>query len=67
MPFSTNCSKRGTHATTPKGKNFHVDLKCAQKWDGLELFTPIASNKNNSESNKNMEAMTHTTKAQLLR
>ncbi len=57
-PLSTNCSKGGTHVTTHWGKNFHVDLKCAQKGRGPKLLAPITSNKNKQKSNKNLEVMT---------
>jgi hypothetical protein len=51
--------------TTSKGRSFCANIKCVSKWSGLELFAPIASNKNMQESNKNMEVMTRATKAQL--
>jgi len=46
MFLLTNCSKGGTHAIAPKGKSFHVDLKCIWKGRGPELLALIASNKN---------------------
>jgi len=52
----------------PLGENnFNVDLRCAWKGKGPKLFTPIASNKNGQESNKNLETMIKATKAQFLR
>ncbi len=60
-----NCSKRGTHVVDPRGKNFHINFRCAWKGRGPELFAPIVSNKNMQESNKNLEVMTWVTKAQL--
>jgi hypothetical protein len=63
MPLLANCPKGGTHATTPREKNFRVDLKWTWKKNGLKLFTPIVSNKNRWKFNKNLEAMTKATKA----
>jgi len=48
-------------------RNYHVDFKCSWKMNGPKLLTPIASNKNEGESNKNLIVMTWAIKAQLLR
>ncbi len=56
--FLPTNQKGDTHATSLKGKTFHANFRCAWKGRGLELFTPIASNKNGWESNKNLEVMT---------
>jgi hypothetical protein len=66
-PCSSNCSKGGTHVITPERKNLRVDLKCAWKGRDPKLFAPIAFNKNGWKSNKNLEAMTEVTKAQLFK
>jgi len=29
MPLLANCSKRGTHGTTPNGRRSHTNFKCA--------------------------------------
>jgi hypothetical protein len=65
MSLSTNCSKGDTYVITPKGKNFHIDLKCTWKKSGSKLLAPITSRKNERKSNKNLEAMIKVTKAQL--
>lgn len=64
-PFSANCSKGGTHVPTFGGKSYHADIKCAWKGRVPELLTPITSNKNELEFNKNLKVMTRATKAQL--
>jgi hypothetical protein len=52
----------------PSGGNALILIsKTLWKINGLELFTPIASNKNGSKSNKNLETMTRINKAQLPR
>jgi hypothetical protein len=52
----------------PSGeKTLILISKTLWKRNGLELFTPIASNKNRSKSNKNLENMTRINKAQLPR
>jgi hypothetical protein len=43
--FLPTNQKGDTHATSLKGKTFHANFRCAWKGRGLELFTPIASNK----------------------
>lgn len=62
-PFSANCLKGGTHATTPGWISFLVDLKHAWKGRDFELFAPIAFNKNMQKSNKNLKVMIEVTKA----
>jgi hypothetical protein len=59
--------KRGTHTTDIGGKSFHTNLKRAWKDNEYKLLTPITSNKNGQESNKNLEAMTGATRTQLLK
>jgi hypothetical protein len=34
------------HVIALRGISSHIDLKCVYKKNGLELLTPIASNKN---------------------
>jgi hypothetical protein len=46
------------HDTTTIGKSFHTSLKWAWNENEHELFTPIASNKNEQKSTKNLETMT---------
>jgi hypothetical protein len=65
MPFLTNYSKGGTHLITPKGISFHTNFKRKWKGNGLELFTPIASNKNMVKSNKTLEVMIREINVQL--
>jgi hypothetical protein len=55
--FFVNCPKGDTHAITIEGKIFYNNLKWAWKISDLELFIPIASNKNVRKSNKNLKAM----------
>ncbi len=51
-PFSTNCSKGGTHVVTPGGKSSHGNFKCIWKGSGVELFAPIAPTKTNENPTK---------------
>jgi hypothetical protein len=46
MFFLANYSKGGTHAATPRGEALALISNAFWKRNGLELFTPIASNKN---------------------
>jgi hypothetical protein len=46
-------------------KNYLNNFKCTWKGNELELLTPMASNKNKHESNKNLKAMTGAINAQL--
>jgi hypothetical protein len=65
--LSTNYSKGGTHAIAPKVNNFRINFKCIWKGGGFEQLTPIAFNKNEQESNKNLEVMKWAIKAQFPR
>ncbi len=49
------------------GRSCCTNLNCVQKGNGLEVFTPIASNKYWQELNKNLEGMIRAIKAQLPR
>jgi len=63
IPFFTNCPKRGTQATTSRGKSSCANLKCVYKGNKLELSTFIASNKNGWWSNQNLRTMISVTNA----
>jgi hypothetical protein len=62
-----NCSKKGTHATSTRGRSSCTNLKWVWKDCEPKMFIPIASDKNGQKSNKNLEAMIRATRAQLLK
>jgi hypothetical protein len=53
------------HVIIIEGKNFQDYLMCVWKGSELEQLAPMASNKNECKSNKNLEAMSNVTNAQL--
>jgi hypothetical protein len=59
--FLNQLFKRGDTCNSPQVKK----LLCWFEMKDLELFAPIAFNKNGREFNKNLKAMTKVTKAQL--
>jgi hypothetical protein len=64
-PLSTSYSKGAKHVVITKGRSSRNNFKCAWEGNELELLAPIASNKNERESNKNLKAMIGVIIAQL--
>jgi hypothetical protein len=67
MHFITNYSKKGTHVIALKGISFPTNFKCMWKGSGIELLTPIASNKNMQKFNKNLKVMIKVINVQLFK
>jgi hypothetical protein len=58
---------RGKHVTALRGRSPQNNFKCALKGNRPELFTPITSNKNGCETNKNLKVMFGVINAQFLK